>query len=92
MTMSSRNKSKDLVAAMRHTVSRAVGVAGLTVAVSLPAAGVQASENRNHTDVANSLHHVQQAIKAVGSKMRAFATGEKMAWGNWQNWNNWRNY
>ncbi len=92
MSMSSRNSSNDLVANMRHTVSRAVGVAGLTVAVSLPAATAQTSGDRGAA-AAKSLQHVQEAVKAAGPKGRALtARGQNMAWGNWQNWNNWRNY
>jgi hypothetical protein len=79
---------------MRHTVGMAVGVAGLTVAVSLPAVSAKANTDSNdHRNVARSLQQIQGAIKSAGPLSRARAAGEKLAgWFNWRNWNNWRNY
>lgn len=94
MTDCPKDKNRDLVANMRHSVSKAVGVAGLTVAVSLPAVNAKAATDANdHQDVAKALQQVQNSIKAAGPVVRARAAGEKLAqWVNWRNWNNWRNF
>lgn len=95
MNTSSGAKGRDLVANMRQTVSKAAGVVGLTVAVSLPAANVNAAvADNDYQDIAKALQQVQDAAKSADliSPARA-STGEKLAqWFNWRNWNNWRNY
>lgn len=82
------------MANMRHTVSKAAGVVGLTVAVSLPAVSSKAAEIDNeHRDVAKALLQIQNDANSVIQLSPARASGEKLAqWFNWRNWNNWRNF
>jgi len=76
---------------MRHTVSKAAGVVGLTVAVSLPGGSAKAAiSDSDHRDIAKSLQLIQNAAKFAGQLVPARASGEKLA--QWFNWNNWRNY
>ena len=94
MSLTSQTKNKARVASMRQSVSRAVGLAGLTVAVSLPGAGIDTTDAQEKRDITRSLQQVQSAVKkAAPSTLRTTRPGGAMAqWSNWQNWNNWRNY
>lgn len=94
MNASSGSKKSDLVANMRHTVSKAAGVVGLTVAVTLPAVSAQAAiVNNDHQDITNTLQQIRNAAKSFDTLVPARASEQKLAqWFNWRNWNNWRNY
>lgn len=93
MSKNTRAKNSALIANMRQSVGRAVGLAGLTVAVSLPAATVQTADAQEKRDVTRSLQQVQKAVKAAPVTAGTTRPGGKMAqWQNWNNWNNWRNY
>ena len=89
--MNTISKNKDRVASMRQTIGAAVGVAGLTFAVSLPAVHAKAAESGR--TASKMSHQVQNAAKKIGQQARTKLNGQSLArWVNWNNWNNWRNY
>jgi len=79
------------VKSIRMALKDSVGIAGITLAMTVPAAGSVFYDTAPKNDVSSVISKTQENLSLkVANSDEASSVSSKLA--QWNNWNNWKNY